>query len=53
MKPIDHYRLAMYLQTRKQLENRLAEVNSKIERVQYHSRSRKPLGQRILNWWFA
>ena len=53
MRPIDHYRLAMYLHTRKQLETRLAEVNSKIERVQYQPRARRPLSQRILNWWFA
>jgi len=53
MKPLDHYRLAMYLQSRKQLEKSLAEVNSKIERVQYQPGVRKPLGQRILNWWLA
>lgn len=53
MKPIDHYRLAMYLQTRKHLEKRLTEVNCKIERVQYQPRSHQPLGRRILNWWLA
>lgn len=53
MKPIDHYRLAMYLHSKKQLESRLNEINAKIERVQYQPQRRLPLGQRILNWWLA
>ena len=35
MKPLDHYRLAIYLHSKKQLESRLNEINAKIERVQY------------------
>lgn len=53
MKPLDHYRLAMYLKKRKRLGKMLDEVNSKIERVQYQPYARQPLRQRILNWWFA
>ncbi|MET3815357.1 hypothetical protein ABIB18_002744 [Pantoea sp. UYEF8] len=53
MKPIDHYRLAMYLHSRKHLQHRLNEINSKIERVQYQPQRRLPLSQRIMNWWFA
>lgn len=53
MKPIDHYRLAMYLHSRKQLQHRLNEINSKIERIQYLPQRRLPLSQRIMNWWFA
>lgn len=53
MKPLDHYRLSMYLHTRKLLQQRLDEVNAKIERVQHQPRRRLPLARRMLNWWFA
>ncbi|WP_158530715.1 MULTISPECIES: hypothetical protein [Pantoea] len=53
MKPLDHYRLSMYLHTRNLLQQRLDEVNAKIERVQYQPPRRLPLSQRILNWWLA
>jgi len=53
MKPLDHYRLAMYLHSKNQLESRLNEINAKIERVQYKPQRRLPLSQRILNWWLA
>lgn len=53
MKPLDHYRLAMYLQERKRLGKMLDVVNGKIERVQYQPCAKQPLGQRILKWWFA
>lgn len=53
MKPIDHYRLSMFLEQRKNLEKRLAEVNSKIERVKHQYHTPVPIGRRIMNWWFA
>lgn len=53
MRPLDHYRLAMYLQNRKQLESRLAEVNRKIELIQHQHCARQPLRTRILNWFFG
>lgn len=53
MKPLDHYRLAIYLHTKKQLESRLNEINANIERVQYRPQRRLPLSQRVLNWLLA
>ena len=53
MKAIDHYRLTMYLHDRKKLQQRLDELNAKIERIQYQPQRRLPLSQRIMNWWFA
>jgi len=53
MKPIDHYRLAVFLGQKARLEKQLSIVSKNIELVQYSHRPRKPLGQRILDWWFA
>lgn len=53
MKPMDHYRLSMYLHTQKILQQRLDDVNAKIERVQHQPRRQLTFARRFFNWWFA